>query len=494
MNNVFQTAQPVSCEQKDLLRRLELLLCTGELLMASAADTARVMRTMERVAAFLNLAEEKLQIYINYNMLMVNWSDGDSVLTKFKRVKKHGIDMTAISQVSDLTCRATDERMSLTEFEEELAAIRQQERHYTPWQVALGAGLACGGFCMQFGGDWTAFLYSSIAAAIGLRLRMFIASKPGANHYVSIVVVAFVSTLLAWLFAFVSSTSALSPFLPRLFHSSTPWHPLMACALFIVPGVPLINFVSDMLSGHVHIGFTRAMNTLLMVVSMVFGIAFAVQVCGIDNFVRDLSMVPHHDYMTYAIAAAISAMGFSMIFNIPPRLLWVVALGGVIAVCCRNFVNLGESNGNVGLDMGLTIGSLAGSALISVLLTRIVHWVHAPHHCLSIPSVIPMIPGVLMYRALFAFIDMQGNAAEVAIGMNYLIKASLVIFCIALGVAIPNVFMRRLIPAKQPNSDAFIGKLLDFKRFVLNVGKTLLVHKIIILKFKKLDKVFQNFL
>ena len=36
-------------------------------------------------------------------------------------------------------------------------------------------------------------------------------------------------------------------------------------------------------------------------------------------------------------------MGFSMIFNIPRRLLWVVAIGGIIAVCTRNFVNLGPS-------------------------------------------------------------------------------------------------------------------------------------------------------
>ena len=43
-------------------------------------------------------------------------------------------------------------------------------------------------------------------------------------------------------------------------------------------------------------------------------------------------MVPHDSYLVYAIAAAIAAMGFSMIFNIQRRLLWVVAVGGIIAV------------------------------------------------------------------------------------------------------------------------------------------------------------------
>ena len=135
-------------------------------------------------------------------------------------------------------------------------------------------------------------------------------------------------------------------------------------------------------------------------------IAFSIEVCGIDNFVKDLSMPPHHN-IEYSIAAAISSVGFSMIFNIPRRLLWVVAVGGIVAVCTRNFVSLGASSGNIGLDMGPTIGSFAGSALISIICTRAIHRFLTPHHCLSFPSVIPMLPGVLMCRALFAFIDMH---------------------------------------------------------------------------------------
>lgn len=138
-------------------------------------------------------------------------------------------------------------------------------------------------------------------------------------------------------------------------------------------------------------------------------------------------------------------MGFSTIFNIPRRLLPVVAVGGIIAVCVRNFINLGPSNGNLGLDMGLTIGSLAGATTVSIVVIKARHWFHVPHQCITIPSVIPMIPGVLMYRALFAFIEMHGVVGEVTVGMNNAIKASLAIICIALGVAVPNLFFRRFI-------------------------------------------------
>ena len=123
---------------------------------------------------------------------------------------------------------------------------------------------------------------------------------------------------------------------------------------------------------------------------MAFGIAFAVKLCSIADFFPTISMVPHHAYWEYALAAAISAMGFSMIFNIQRRLLWVVAIGGILAVCTRNFVNLGPSTDNIGLDMGLVIGSFAGSVLVSLIAIKAVHWFHvqpcAYHHLSSYDS------------------------------------------------------------------------------------------------------------
>ena len=178
----------------------------------------------------------------------------------------------------------------------------------------------------------------------------------------------------------------------------------MACSLFIVPGVPLINFVSDMLDNHIETGLVRATNTMLMIVAMSFGIAIAIKVCGIDNFVKELSMTPHHTFIEYAIAAAVSAMGFATIFNTPKRLMPWVAMGAIIAVCSRNFINLGPSNGNVGLDLGPIIGTLCGSALISIINIKVMHLLHTPHQCISIPAVIPMVPGVLMYRALYCLL------------------------------------------------------------------------------------------
>lgn len=440
-----------------LRRKLDLLVRTGALLMASNADCARIMRNMKRCEAYLGLPEEYIHISLNFNIIMVNLSDETHSFSKYQRVDSHCVEFTVISKISKMLWTAIREDWSLDRYEAELEALNHVHKQYSPWMIAICAGFACGGFCVQFGCDWPAFFYASIPAILGFRLKMYLA-KLHWNTYVGIAISAFVATLICWLTTFISLDQTLVSALPSFLHSDTPYHPLMACTLFIVPGVPLINFVTDMVSNYVQVGLTRAIITLMMIIAMSFGIVFAIQICGIDNFVKDLSMTPHNNFINYAIAAAVSAMGFATIYNTPKRIMPVLAITGIIAVCTRNFVNLGPSNGNIGLDQGIIIGSFVGSAVASIIATRSQHIHHIPHQIIAIPSVIPMIPGVMMYRSLFGFIQMDGVIGELTFAFNWAIKASLVILFIALGVAIPNIFIRRLIMPKRKEKLLYLVK------------------------------------
>ena len=398
-------------------RRVDLLLRTGQLLVESAADTNRIVRNMKRVAAYLGIPEEKLHIDVSYTMLQVNVSDDHFSYTKFQKCEKHGINMSAISEVSKLSWRAIEEDYTLDRYEEELEKIRTKPRNYRPWLVAICAGFACGGFCKLFGCDWVAFLFAAVCAMIGFRLRAR-CIEAGVNVYVSIGIAAFVSTCLAYATSFTDL-------------SATPYHPLLACALFIVPGVPLINFVDDMIDNYLLVGITRAANTLMMMGAMAFGILFAMSVLvmkdvTISDRFSELSMTPHDPYYVYAIAAAIAAMGFSTIFNVQRRLLWVVAIGGMISVCTRNFVNFE-------LGYGPVIGSFMGALVVSLIALKAVHWFHVPNHVLTI----------------LGLINMHGVIGEVTHAVSNGINSALIILCISLGVAIPNIFLRKYIAKEK---------------------------------------------
>ncbi|MFI3287406.1 MAG: threonine/serine exporter family protein [Rikenellaceae bacterium] len=451
--NTCELSDTLNCntalEQKQavrlLRRKINLVLRVGKLLMESAADTNRIERNMKRVAAFLGIPEDVLHIDVRWTMLIVNVSDETHSFSKMQRCEHHGVNMSTITAVSDLSWRAIDKDFSIEEFERELDGIAAKPRNYKPYLVAVMAGFACGGFCKLFGGDWMAFLFASVSAFLGFRVRAR-CIEGGLNVYFSMALAALSATLCAYL----STYSGLS---------HTPFHSLLACALFLVPGVPLINFVDDMIDNFLLVGITRAANSMMTIGAMTVGIILALGLVGFDDTsiaskFGGLSIIPHESYLSYAIAAAISAVGFSMIFNIPRRLLWVVAVGGIITVCTRNFLNLE-------LGAGPIIGSFVGALLVSLIALKAVHLFHVPGHVLTIPSVIPMIPGVLMYRSLLGFVDISTSQGDVTVAFSNGVSAVLIVLAISLGVAIPNIIARRYTASAHKRQ---LDTMLDERR------------------------------
>ena len=131
---------------------------------------------------------------------------------------------------------------------------------------------------------------------------------------------------------------------------------MIACTLFIIPGIPLINAVDDMLNNYIAAGTTRSINTLLIVASMTFGIILAIRIANVADFTT-LNVVPDSIYLSHAIFAAIAAAGFSIIFNVPPRLLIMTVIGGIISVCLRNFFAFE-------LGMSQVAGSFIGAVVV----------------------------------------------------------------------------------------------------------------------------------
>lgn len=419
-------------------RKMHLLLRTGQMLMESGADTNRIVRDLKRSAAYMGIPEEKINMHVMYTTLMLNISDGDHSYTNFRKCQHHGVNMTVISALSKLSWRALENSYTLDKYETELNRIEHLKRHYSENMTITAAGVACGGLCLLFGCDMTAFFCTVIAAMSAFWVRR-LCNRWEINPYAGVSISAFTATFIAYLTQFAAS-------------SSTPWHPMMACALFIVPGIPLINAVDDMLHNYIVSGMTRAMNTLLIGGGMTFGIILAIRLCQVDDF-TSLKFAPDSLYLLHPFAAAVAAIGFSIIFNVPPRLLIGTAIGGVIAVCLRNFFSL-----EFGLSM--TASSFIGATVVSLIALKAVHWFHTPVHVLTIPSVIPLIPGVLLYRLLFAIINInQLTTTELMEAMQNGVTAILIIVSIAVGVALPNIFARKLLEkSKQTHLDEILAK------------------------------------
>lgn len=97
-------------------------------------------------------------------------------------------------------------------------------------------------------------------------------------------------------------------------------------------------------------------------------------------------------------------------------------------------------------NVGLPIGTLLGAMTVSIISLKAVHWFHVPSHVLTIPSVIPLMPGILMYRLLFNIIDIDTlDVSNFLIAFQGGVNATLIILAIAVGVALPNIFAQKYI-------------------------------------------------
>ena len=408
-------------------KKTELVLSIGQLLMENGADTIRIIRDMKRVAAYMGIKEEQFNLHIMYTTLMLNISDEDHSYTNFRKCHKHAVDMRIIHAVSKLTWRALRDHYTLEEFEDNLKNIEQRAKCYPEWLVVLSTGLACGGISTLFGCDTAAFFYTTVCSILG-KVVQIICARMGINAYANVAFAAFTATTAAYF----------AHFLP----TATPWHPIIATTLFLTPGIPLINSISDLINTLLMSGVARSVHTLLIVGGMTFGIVFAIGLLNVETF-TNLQTAPVNNYLIFAFGAAVGAIGFSVMFNLPPRLLFAAGIGGVIAVCTRNFCIFE-------LHQSAVMGTFIGATLVGVIAVKAIHWLHAPTQVLIVPAVIPLIPGVLIYRLLFAIINIRDlNTDELLNAVQNGVDAVLIILGIAIGAAMPSIFANRAFERRK---------------------------------------------
>lgn len=435
-------------EQRELLRdafaeigrKTELILTVGQLLMENGADTPQIVRDMKRAAAYMGIDESKFHLHIMYTTLMLNISDEHHSHTSFRKCPKHAVNMRIISAISHLTWRALREHYTLDEFKSEIEAVSKRPR-YPLWMTVLAAGFGCGAFGTLFGCDINAAIYTAISAIIGKLVQMQCAERFGINPYVSMTFGAFSAVSVADLMHFLPTT--------------TPWHPMIAASLFLVPGIPIINAFGDLLNTYLISGVARVLHTLIIVGATSFGMIFAIGMSTFDPFM-DLAPLTESNYLLFAMAASVGAASFAVFFNLPKRLLIAAAIGGAICVCTRNFFIFE-------LGMSASVGTLVGATLVSILAVKAIHWLHTPSLVLVVPAVIPLVPGVKIYYSLFAIINIHLLSIEDFLkAVQLSVDALLTILAIALGAAMPNIFANRSLSRMSKNKqEKFLNEIYE---------------------------------
>ena len=152
-------------------------------------------------------------------------------------------------------------------------------------------------------------------------------------------------------------------------------------------------------------------------------------------------MAEWFDLLQKSIWCGVAAVGFGILFNVPRRTLWAIALLGLAGGVTKFTVLL---YGN-----GIIIASLLASIIVGFLSIPAAHRKHSPPMIFAIPSVIPMVPGAFAYRTMLGLINLTGNVTSETYStlmqetVNNGLKTLFVLMSLAVGVFFPMLISRR---------------------------------------------------
>ena len=163
------------------------------------------------------------------------------------------------AELSRLSWFAYDNHLSLDELEERFQKIIQ-----TPpmnrWLMLYLISQANMAFCLLFGGDLMSGLFVFLGPFCGFLLRQEL-NRHHVYHYLTVVLSAVVASFIVGVGA-------------KLGCEDMPKIALSASVLYLIPGVPFINGMMDILDGYVLNGISRLLTAVMIVVSITVGLSF----------------------------------------------------------------------------------------------------------------------------------------------------------------------------------------------------------------------------
>lgn len=247
----------------------DLLLELATTLTACGSHTSRIVRNVNRAAQCFGCSTDITLFQKNITMTLRDNRDGEIRLTAVKKITPRPIDFRIVSSISSLTWYAYDNLISIEEFRRRFDEIVHRPRYSTlPVTLLVGAANAC--FCRIFTGDLLAMLLVLVGTLVGFSARSYL-TRQRTNALVVFIICAFLSSFVVG--------AAVQLGVP----TQTAHIAIGSSVLFLIPGVPLMNGVIDVLEGHVLAGVSRLITATVSIVCITIGLSISLLLLGISE-------------------------------------------------------------------------------------------------------------------------------------------------------------------------------------------------------------------
>ena len=398
---------------------LELALRLGESMLAVGVGAGDVTATMLRVAAAYRLTS--CQVDVTYTSLTVSWNrPGGVPLTGMRIVRARTTDYTRLHAVTALARDINDGLVDVEEAHRRLDRIVSRPHPYRRAVVTLAlAGMAAAvGFLL--GGGWRVAVVAALTTAVidrmmrslnRWRLPYFFQQAAGGA------LVTIVAVMLVVLGTGVRTSLVVG-----------------AGLVVLLAGLSLVGAAEDAISGFHLTAAARAFEVMTLTGGIVVGIAavldlarrFEVPLAVADPVALAVPL-PVQLAAAVAVASCFAASSYAGF-----RHAVVAGLAGGLSLAAFWLAR--------DLGTGPAAASAAAAAVVGFCGEGLTERLRLPPLLIAVSGIIPLLPGLTIYRGLFALI----LESDVAAGLGHLTTAVMIGMALAAGVTLGEFLASRV--------------------------------------------------
>lgn len=405
--------EEIPVTQASLTEKASIVGRVGIMLLSCGTGAWRVRSSMNALAE-----EMGITCTADIGLMSIEYTcfDGDDGFTQSLCLTNTGVNTSKLNRLEHFIREFEQggQDMSGEQLHKLLDQIEEIHGLYSPIALGMAAALACGGFTFLLGGG----LIEMFCAFVGAGIGNFIRCKLSKHHFTLFLCIASSVSAACLVYAGLLKAAEILWAIPIQHEAG-----YICAMLFIIPGFPFITSGIDLAKLDMRSGLERLAYALIIIAVATLAawmLALVLHLKPMDFLPLNLSK---SEYLIFRlIASFFGVLGFSVMFNSPLQLAATAGIIGAIANTTRlELVDLASFPPAAAAFLGALLAGL----LASMIKTSIGY----PRISLTVPSIVIMVPGLYLYRAIYNI-----GITSIDTGAFWFTEALLIITALPLGL------------------------------------------------------------
>lgn len=405
-----------------LIEKASVIGRVGLIMLSCGTGAWRVRTSMNRLSKELGVT---CTVDVGLMSIVFNCFDGNDCVSQSLNIANTGVNTSKLYRMEQFVDHFPEEEAHMTgeDIHKRLDEIEEIHALYSPVKLGLAAALACCGFTFLLGGGPIEMALAFIAAGIGNLIR----TKLIKHHYTLFLNIAVSVSAACLTYAVFLKLAELIFHIPELHEAG-----YICSMLFIIPGFPFITSGIDLAKLDLRSGLERLTYAIIIVmVATLFAWIMALLLHLEPADFTALHLSAAACLIFRVITSFCGVFGFSIMFNSSHSMAATAAFIGAIANTLRlelvDFTHMPPA-------AAAFIGALTAGLLASFIKKSNGY----PRISLTVPSIVIMVPGLYLYRAIYNFGIMSLTDA-----VSWFTSAIMIIVMLPLGLIFARILTDR---------------------------------------------------